>query len=74
MVKLVAFSIGTIFLGLMATVGLAAYTAAHPFGVGLVGDVYDGKLEQSRHVEPALVDRGSAPGPDDRAPRRRTLG
>lgn len=72
MVRLVTFSIGSIFLGLVAAVGLAAYTAGHPVGVGLVG--MSTAASSSRHVEPALVDCGSAPGPDGRAQRRRALG
>jgi hypothetical protein len=72
MVRLVTFSIGSIFLGLVAAVGLAAYTAGHPVGVGLVG--MSTAASSTRHVEPALVDCGSAPGPDGRAQRRRALG
>lgn len=34
--RLVTFSIGIMCLGLVAGVGLTAYTAAHPFDVGLV--------------------------------------
>ncbi|HTI56664.1 MAG TPA: hypothetical protein VMC04_20685 [Verrucomicrobiae bacterium] len=37
MVRLVAFSVGSIFLGLVAAVGLAVYTSARPLDVELLG-------------------------------------
>jgi hypothetical protein len=70
--RLVMFSIGSICLGLVAAVGLAAYTAADPFEVGLVGA--STTVSVSRRVQPALVHCGSVRGPDGRAHRRKTLG
>ena len=70
--RLVMFSMGSICLGLVAAVGLAAYTAAHPFEVGLVGE--STAVSASRHVRPALAHCGPVPGADGRAQRGRTLG
>jgi len=42
MARLVTFSIGSIFLGCVAAIGLAAYTADHPVRVGLVEMVTTG--------------------------------
>ena len=70
--RLVMFSIGSICLGLAAAVGLAAYTAAHPLEVGLVGA--STAVRASRHVQPALAHCESVPGPDGRAQRWETLG
>jgi hypothetical protein len=72
MVRLVTFSIGSMCLGLVAAVGLAAYTAAHPFDVGLVEVAT--AASASRRVQPALAQCGSAPGAHGRAQRGRTLG
>ena len=70
--RLVMFSVGSLCLGLVAAVGLAAYTAADHFEVGLVEA--STAVSVSRHVEPTLVHCGSVPGPDGRAHRRKTLG
>jgi|RhiMetdeSRZDD1v2_1073273.scaffolds.fasta_scaffold258460_2 hypothetical protein len=70
--RLVMFSIGSICLGLVAAVGLAVYTAADPFEVGLGGAFT--AASASRRDQPALVHCGSVPGPDGRAHRRKTLG
>lgn len=72
MVRLVTFSIGSICLGLVAAVGLAAYTAAHPFEVGLAE--VSTAASASRRVQPAIAQCGSAPGAHGRARRGRTLG
>ena len=72
MVRLVTFSIGSMCLGLVAAIGLAAYTAAHPFDVGLVE--VSTAASASRRVQPALAQCGSAPGAHGRAQRGRTLG
>jgi hypothetical protein len=55
--RLVMFSIGSICLGLVAAVGLAAYTAAHPLEVGLIGA--STAVSASRHGQPALAHWGS---------------
>jgi hypothetical protein len=70
--RLVMFSIGSICLGLAAAVGLAAYTAAHPLEVGLVG--VSTAVSAGRHVQPALAHCGLVPGPYGRAQRQETLG
>ena len=66
------FSMGSICVGLVAAVGLAAYTAAHPFEVGLVGG--SAAVSVSRHVQPALAHCGPVPGGDGRAQRGKSLG
>jgi hypothetical protein len=55
--RLVMFSIGSICLGLVAAVGLAAYTAAHALEVGLIGA--STAVSASRHGQPALAHWGS---------------
>lgn len=45
--RLVMFSIGSICLGLVAAVGLAVYTAAHPLRGRADRGVYGGKREQA---------------------------
>jgi hypothetical protein len=72
MVRLVTFSVGSIFLGLVAAVGLAVYTSARPLDVGLLGTL--SAESASRPVAPALGDCASARGSDGSGPRRRTLG
>ena len=71
MVRLVTFSVGSIFLGLVAAAGLAVYTSARPLDVGLLRTL--AAESASRSVAPALGDCGSAHGSDGSGPRPRTL-
>jgi hypothetical protein len=70
--RLVMFSIGSICLGLVAAVGLAVYTAAHPLEVGLIGA--STAVSASRHGQPALAHCGSVAELEGRAQRLETLG
>ena len=72
MVGRVTFSVGSIFLGLVAALGLAVYSSARPLDVGLLGTFT--AESASRPVAPALGDCGSAHGADGSGPRGRTLG
>ena len=71
MVRLVTFSVGNIFLGLVAAVGLAVYTSARPLDVGPLGTL---TAERALRPVASALDCASAHGPDRSGPRRRTLG
>ena len=72
MARLVVFSVSSFCLAFIAVAGLAAYTAAHHVDVEVVA--VSMSANPSRHVQPVLTHRPSAPRPDGRAPCQKVVG